>query len=90
MGQPDHPAEPFLASGNPRLHYPKTAVRFFVGEADQFPYVFTMAQAYHDAITADKAIDLAVPGAGHGVFRTEIGAAMMLDAVRSTLASHVA
>lgn len=90
VGRPDHPAEPFLASGHPRLHYSRTAVRFFLGDAEPFQIAITMADAYYDAITSDKAIERAVPGTAHGVFRTEAGTAMLLDAVRSALASRVA
>ncbi len=90
VGRPEHPNEPFLASGNPRLHYSRTAVRFFLGDAEPHQVAITMANAYHDAITSDKAIERAVPGTGHGVFRTDAGRAMLLDVVRSALASRVA
>ena len=75
----DPSKEPML-SGNPRLHYPKTTVRFFLGEQEPSPPVIKTAHLYHDRITSDKSIQI-VPNTAHGVHRTPEGTEALLDSI---------
>ena len=76
----DESKEPML-SGNPRLHYPNTIVRFFLGENEPTAYIIETAKAYHAAITSEKSLQI-VPNTGHGVPRTEEGAEALIDSIR--------
>ena len=76
----DEAKEPLL-SGNPRLHYPNTVVRFFLGEDETAPYIIETAHAYHDAITSETSLQI-VPNTGHGVHRTREGTEALIASIR--------
>ena len=71
--------EPMLF-GNPRLHYPNTIVRFFLGEQEGSADIIQTANAYHEAITSEKSMQI-VPNTGHGVHRTKEGAAALITSI---------
>jgi hypothetical protein len=76
----DESTEPMLFD-NPRLHYPNTIVRFFLGENEHSAEAIETANAYYDAITSAKSMQI-VPNTAHGVHRTEEGAAALLASIR--------
>lgn len=71
--------EPMLF-GDPRLNYPNTIVRFFLGENEGSPDIIETANAYYDAITSTKSIQI-VPNTAHGVHRTAEGTAALLASI---------
>ena len=71
--------EPMLF-GNPRVYYPNTIVRFFLGENEPTPYIVESANAYFDAITSTKSMQI-VPNTAHAIHSTEEGAAALLAAI---------
>jgi len=75
----DDSKEPML-SGDPRLHYPNTIVRFFLGENEPTAYIIETAKAYHAAITSEKSLQV-VPNTGHGVPRTEEGTTALITSI---------
>ena len=75
--------EPMLF-GNPRLHYPNTIVRFFLGEHEPSTEIIETANAYYDAITSKKSIQI-VPNTSHGVHRTEEGRAALITSINPQL-----
>ncbi len=75
----DESKEPML-SGDPRLHYPNTIVRFFLGENEPTAYIIETAKAYHAAITSEKSLQI-VPNTGHGVPRTEEGTTALITSI---------
>ena len=76
----DESKEPML-SGDPRLHYPHTIVRFFLGENEPTAYIVETANAFHAAITSQKSLQT-VPNTGHGVHRTKEGAEALIASIR--------
>ncbi len=76
----DGSGEPIL-SDQPRVHYPGTKVRFFLGENEPTWYIGETAQAYYEAITSEKSLQI-VPNTAHGVHRTQHGAEALISAVR--------
>lgn len=96
-GPPDSPSRPDpsgtrpfpgqtpdpLLSGNPRLHYPSTTVRFFVGDQDNRE-IFEFANAYYNAITSAKSMQI-VPNTPHLVQGTQAGRDALIAAVRGAL-----
>ena len=75
----DESKEPML-SGDPRLHYPNTIVRFFLGENEPTAYIIETANAYHAAITSEKSLQI-VPNTGHGVPFTEEGTTALITSI---------
>ena len=72
--------EPLL-TGNPRLHYPNTIVRFFIGKDDAMVALRNTASTYHAAITSETTLqDLA--GVGHSIKRSALGAEALLASIR--------
>ena len=78
----DESTEPMLF-GNPRLHYPNTNVRFFIGEHEPTEEIMKSANAYHDRISSAKSM-LIVPNTGHAMNKTVEGAAALLASIRET------
>ena len=72
--------EPMLF-GNPKLHYPNTAVRFFIGELEPTEEIIKSANAYYDRISSEKSM-LVVPNTGHAMNKTAEGAAALLASIR--------
>ena len=81
----DESREPMLF-GDPRFHYPDTAVRFFLGENEPSAYIIDTANDYHDGITSEKSLEI-VPNTAHGVHQTEEGSAAMIDSIREAAES---
>ena len=75
----DESKEPML-SGDPRLHYPNTIVRFFLGENEPTAYIIETAKAYHAAITSEKSLQI-VPNTGHGVPFTGEGTTALITSI---------
>ena len=75
--------EPMLF-GNPRLHYPNTVVRFFLGEHERSAEIIETANAYHEAITSEKSIQI-VPNTPHGVHHTAEGTAALTTSINPQL-----
>lgn len=82
---PDLAPEPLL-SGTPRLKYPKTAVRFFLGADEPDPQIVADASAYYEAITSSKSF-LTVPATRRGVEATREGQQALIAAARLALAA---
>ena len=73
--------EPLL-SGTPRLHYPSTLVRFFLGQNDpKYEEYKADANAYYKAITSAKSFRT-LPNTEHNVEFTPEGQAALIAAVR--------
>ena len=85
-GTPEGPREPLL-SGNPRVNYPTTTVRFFLGENEPPQYIIDNAHEYFDAITSKKTLQI-VPNTAHGVQSTQEGAAALIAAVREAVTAQ--
>ena len=75
----DESKEPML-SGDPRLHYPNTIVRFFLGENEPTAYIIETAKAYHAAITSEKSLQT-VPNTANGVPFTEEGTTALITSI---------
>ena len=75
----DESKEPML-SGDPRLLYPNTIVRFFLGENEPTAYIIETARAYHAAITSEKSLQI-VPNTGHGVPFTGEGTTALITSI---------
>ena len=82
-GAPDPSREPLL-SGDPRLHYPSTIVRFFLGENEPTQYIIDNANEYFNAITSEKTMQI-VPNTEHGTQFTQEGTAALIAAVREAV-----
>ena len=82
----DGPREPML-SGNPRLHYPNTIVRFFLGENEPNAYVVETAEAYHRAITSETSLQV-VPNAAHSLHRFVEGHVALLTSMREAASRY--
>ena len=82
----DKSNEPIL-SGSPRLHYPITLVRFFLGENEPTEYIIETAKAYHDAITSEKSLQI-VPNTAHGGPFTDEGTAALIASIREAAGLH--
>ena len=80
---PGYPREPLL-SGNPRVNYPSTTVRFFLGENEPTQYIIDNANEYFNAITSEKTMQI-VPNTAHGIQFTEEGTAVLIAAVREAV-----
>ena len=76
-----------LLSGDPRVDYPSTTVRFFLGENEPTQNTIDTANRFHDAITATKTIQI-VPNTGHNVYLTQEGTAALIAAVREAVAAQ--
>lgn len=72
--------EPMLF-GNPRLHYPNTTVRFFIGELEPSDTIVLSANAYHDRISSAKSM-VVVPNTGHPMNKTVEGSGALLASIR--------
>ena len=81
---PGHTPE-LLLSANPRLHYPGTIVRFFLGDQDDRE-IINFANAYFNAITSAKSMQT-VRDTGHGVFATQAGRDAIIAALREAIRS---
>lgn len=81
----DASREPLLF-GAPRLDYPNTVVRFFIGENEPSSYIVDTANNYHERITSDRSIQI-VPNTGHQVARTEEGLDALLASIREAAGS---
>lgn len=79
--------EPLL-SGIPRLHYPNTRVRFFLGQNEPTQRIKYEANAYLTAITSAKSYQT-VPNTAHRVELTQEGQVALIAAVREALAQAV-
>ena len=77
----DENHEPLLFE-DPRLDYPNTSVRFFIGEDEPSEYITQTANEYHDRIESDKCIQI-ISNTEHQVGRTAEGAAAMLASIRA-------
>ena len=82
----DGPREAML-SGNPRLHYPNTIVRFFLGENEPSAYVIDTAEAYHRAITSQTSLQV-VPIAAHSLHRFKEGHVALLTSMREAASRY--
>ena len=82
----DESKEPML-SGNPRLHYPNTIVRFFLGEDETASYIIETAHGYHDALTSETSLQI-VPNTGHSVHRTREGTEALIASIREATGLH--
>ena len=85
-GTPDSPSEPLL-SGNPRVNYPSTTVRFFLGDNEPTQYIIDNANEYFNAITSEKTMQI-VPNTPHGVQFTQEGTAALIAAVREAVTAQ--
>ena len=88
-GPPNCPlcgSEPLL-SGNPRVSYPTTAVRFFLGENEPTQYIIDGANDYLNAITSERTMQI-VPNTRHGTHFTQEGTAALIASVREALTAH--
>ena len=86
VGTPGFSREPLL-SGNPRLHYPSTTVRFFLGENEPTQRIIDNANEYFNAITSEKTMRI-VPNTAHGVQFTEEGITVLIAAVREAVTAQ--
>lgn len=78
--------EPLL-SGNPRVNYPTTTVRFFLGENEPTQYIIDNANEYFNAITTKKTMQI-VPNTAHGIQFTLEGTAALIAAVREAVTAQ--
>ena len=85
-GTPEYPREPLL-SGNPRVNYPSTTVRFFLGENEPTQYIIDNSNEYFNAITSEKTMQI-VPNTEHGVLFTQEGTAALIAAVREAVTAQ--
>ena len=82
---PGQSREP-LIGGNPRLHYPTTVVRFFLGDDEPTPRIVESANAYYDAITSAKTMRV-LPDTAHNIEFTQAGRDAFITAVREAAES---
>lgn len=82
-GTPGSSREPLL-SGNPRVNYPTTAVRFFLGENEPTQYIIDDANEYFNAITSEKTMQI-VPNTRHCIYCSTEGTAALIAAVREAV-----
>ena len=85
-GTSDSPSEPLL-SGNPRVIYPSTTVRFSPGENEPTQYIIDNANEYFNAITSEKTLQI-VPNTAHGIQFTQEGTAALIAAGREAVAAQ--
>ena len=85
-GNPDPSREPLL-SGNPRVNYPSTTVRFFLGENEPTQYIIDNANEYFNAITSEKTMQI-VPNTAHSIQYTQEGTAALIAVVREAVAAQ--
>ena len=85
-GTPDPSREPLL-SGNARVNYPSTTVRFFLGENEPTQRIIDNANEYFNAITSEKTFQI-VPNAPHGIQFTQEGTAALIAAVREAVTAQ--
>ena len=71
--------EPILF-GEPRLDYPNTTVRFFIGDAEPSDYIVDTAGFYHDLIRSVTSYQT-VANTAHQVARTAEGLTALLDSI---------
>ena len=76
-----------LRKVKPKLHYPDTVVRFFLGENEPKQAISDAANSYFDAITSAKTFQV-VPGTEHSVHFTQAGRDALIGAITETLAAN--
>lgn len=77
--------EPLL-SGMPRLKYPNTTVRFFLGAEGPDPRIVADANTYFEAISSSKSF-VTLPATAQDVENTREGQEALIAAVRQALAA---
>lgn len=85
--EPLLPGPPPRVNRTPRLSYPTTTVRFFVGDQDPNTSTVAEARAYYDAITSAKRSQI-VPNTPHSIESTQAGVDAFVESVREALASR--
>ena len=76
-----------MLSGDPRVNYPSTTVRFFLGENEPEQSIIDAANQFYNLITATKTIQI-VPNTAHNVYLTEEGTAALIASVREAVAAQ--
>ena len=76
-----------LLNGNPRLNYPGTRVRFFIGEDDPYPAAFDGMNTFFNAITSAKTKQVIPPVTLHRVEGSEAGKEALLAAIKEAAAA---
>ena len=75
-----------LLSRDPRVNYPSTTVRFFLGE-NETQNTIDAANEYYNAITSEKTMQR-VPNAEHNDYLTPEGTAALIAAVREAMTAQ--
>lgn len=78
------PAGPPAANREPLLSYPRTAVRFFLGDQEPTTEIMRNANRYYAAIASEKSFIL-VRNTRHVVEQTEAGVDALVSSVRAAL-----
>ena len=78
------PGTPPSLDREPRLYYPHTTVRFFIGEQEPTPDIVVAAKLYFDSITSAKSLQI-VPNTAHNIEATQAGVDAFIASLREAL-----
>jgi hypothetical protein len=82
--EPLMPAPPPAVRRDPRVNYPSTTVRFFLGDREPMPEIIADANAYYAAIVSAKSM-ATVTSTAHNIEETQNGIDAYVQSVRSAL-----
>jgi hypothetical protein len=82
--EPLLPGAPPSSNREPRVSYPTTVTRFFLGAEEPTPDIVADANAFYNVITSTKSFTT-VPGTAHDIEQTQAGVDAFVGAVRGAL-----